>query len=213
MVTLAHDVCNVYGASSLYIKTCWQILYSVFPTGGTEESPHQPKRWSFTSSPPNFYFLSPKVNSTQYKNKNIFSGSHCSCAISALISQIMLILILIDVQYSQNAVFSFEKFSNRQNYSSSCSHHLIKKIPPAVFTTFWHKAGFPIVGGYMWRSSFTSIFRQHFKPPMLSPCIDLSLPIKVWRATLSQWGRRAQPPPMFSTPVGNPTKSGKLLKF
>ena len=136
MVTLAHDVCNVYGASSLYIKTCWQILYRFFPTGGTGESPHQPKRWSFTSSPPNFYFLPPKVNSTQYKNKNIFSGSHCSCAISALISQTMLILILIDVQYSQNAVFSFEKFSNRQNYSSSCSHPLDKKIPPAVFTTF-----------------------------------------------------------------------------
>ena len=51
----------------------------------------------------------------------------------------MLILILIDVQYSQNAVFSFEKFSNRQNHSSSDSHHLVKKSPPAVFTTFWHK--------------------------------------------------------------------------
>ena len=51
----------------------------------------------------------------------------------------MLILILIDVQYSQNAVFSFEKSSNRQNHSSSDSHHLVKKIPPAVFTTFWHK--------------------------------------------------------------------------
>ena len=51
----------------------------------------------------------------------------------------MLILILIDVQYSQNAVFSFEKFSNRQNYSPSDSHHRVKKIPPAVFTIFWHK--------------------------------------------------------------------------
>ena len=50
----------------------------------------------------------------------------------------MLILILIDVQYSQNAVFSFEKFSNRQNHSSSGFHHLVKN-PPAVFTTFWHK--------------------------------------------------------------------------
>ena len=169
--------------------------------------------------PTKFLFPPTESQFNLIKNKNIlFSCSHCSCTIFVLISysfktQIMLILILIDVQYSQNAVFSFEKFSNRQNYSSSCSHHLIKKIPPAVFTTFWHKAGFPIVGGYMWRSSFTSIFRQHFKPPMLSPCIDLSLPIKVWRATLSQWGRRAQPPPMFSTPVGNPTKSGKLLKF
>ena len=47
----------------------------------------------------------------------------------------MLVLILIDVQYSQNAVFSFEKSLNRQN-SSSDSHHLAKKIPPAVLTTF-----------------------------------------------------------------------------
>ena len=42
----------------------------------------------------------------------------------------MLILILIDVQYSHNAVFSFEKGSNRQNYSSSGSHHTVKKNPP-----------------------------------------------------------------------------------
>ena len=90
---------------------------------------------SLTPSPPNFYSLPPKVNSTQCKNKNvIFSCSHCSCTNFVLISysfetQIMLILILIDVQYSQNAVFSFEKFSNRQNHSSSGSHHLVKKSP------------------------------------------------------------------------------------
>ena len=51
----------------------------------------------------------------------------------------MLILILVDVQYSQNAVFSFEKFSNRQNHPSSGFQHLVKKFPPAVFTTFWYK--------------------------------------------------------------------------
>ena len=51
----------------------------------------------------------------------------------------MLILILIDVQYSQNAVFSFQKCSNHQNHSSSGSHHLVKKIPPVVFSTFWQK--------------------------------------------------------------------------
>ena len=65
MATLAHDVCDVHGASSLYIKTCWQSLYRVFPTGGMGESPHQPKICSFTPSPPNFYSLPPKVNSTQ----------------------------------------------------------------------------------------------------------------------------------------------------
>ena len=40
----------------------------------------------------------------------------------------MLILILIDVQYSQNAVFSSEKGSNNQNHSSGF-HHLVKKFP------------------------------------------------------------------------------------
>ena len=42
----------------------------------------------------------------------------------------MLILILTDVQCSQKAVFSFEKSLNRQNHSSSGSHHLVKKISP-----------------------------------------------------------------------------------
>ena len=141
MATLAHDVCDVHRASSSYTKTCWQSLYRFSPTGGMGESSHQPKICSLTPFPPNFYSLPPKVNSTQYKNKNIFSCSHCSCTIIVLISysfktQIKLILILIDVQYSQNAVSSFEKFSSRQNHSSSDSHHLVKKIPPAMFTSF-----------------------------------------------------------------------------
>ena len=38
-------------------------------------------------------------------------------------------IILIDVKYSQNATFSFKKFSIRQNHSSSGSHHLVKKSP------------------------------------------------------------------------------------
>ena len=41
----------------------------------------------------------------------------------------MLVLILIDVQYSEKAVFSFEKGSNHQNYSSD-SLHPVKKLPP-----------------------------------------------------------------------------------
>ena len=59
------DVCDVHGASSLYIKTCWQSLYRVSPTGGMGESPHQSKIYSFTPSPPNFYSLPEKLNSTQ----------------------------------------------------------------------------------------------------------------------------------------------------
>ena len=51
--------------------------------------------------------------------------------------QVMLILIFIDVQYSQNVDFTFEG-SNHQNHSSG-SHHPVKMFPPAVFTTFYHK--------------------------------------------------------------------------
>ena len=43
--------------------------------------------------------------------------------------QVMLILTLIDVQYSQKAVFSFEKGSNCQNHSSSGSLDLVKNAP------------------------------------------------------------------------------------
>ena len=48
----------------------------------------------------------------------------------------MVILILIDVQYSQNAVFSFEKGSNCQNHSSSGSHHPVKKFPYSKIADF-----------------------------------------------------------------------------
>ena len=41
----------------------------------------------------------------------------------------MLILIVIDVQYSQKVVFSFENGSNRKNQSSSRCLHLVKKFP------------------------------------------------------------------------------------
>ena len=43
----------------------------------------------------------------------------------------MLILILIAVQYSHKAVYSFEKGSNGQNHSSSGSHHPVKHPPPS----------------------------------------------------------------------------------
>ena len=44
----------------------------------------------------------------------------------------MLILILIDVQYIQNVVFSFEKSSNGQNHSSSDSHHPTTHTPSKI---------------------------------------------------------------------------------
>ena len=42
----------------------------------------------------------------------------------------MFILILIDVQYSQKAVFSFEKGLNCQNHYSLGSLHLVMPPPP-----------------------------------------------------------------------------------
>ena len=41
-----------------------------------------------------------------------------------------MILILIDVQYSQKAVISFQKGSNGQNQSFSGFQHLVEKSPP-----------------------------------------------------------------------------------
>ena len=45
----------------------------------------------------------------------------------------MVILILIDVQYSHKAVFSFEKGLIGQNHSSSGYHHPVKKFAQANF--------------------------------------------------------------------------------
>ena len=78
----------------------------------------------------------PKQQFSSYNpiKNSIFSCNHCSCSIFLLISysldaQVMLILILIDVQYSQKAVFGFEKGLNCQNHSTSGSLHLVKKSP------------------------------------------------------------------------------------
>ena len=57
----------------------------------------------------------------------------------------MLILVLNDVQYIQNVVFSFEKGSMGQNHSSSDSHHAIKapqqnvaiSPPPRPLKAIW----------------------------------------------------------------------------
>ena len=55
----------------------------------------------------------------------------------------MLILILIDVQYSQNTVFSYKKFSNRQNHYPSGSHHLVKNAPGSVYYILTQSHGTP----------------------------------------------------------------------
>ena len=55
----------------------------------------------------------------------------------SLDTQVMLILILIDVQYSHKAIFSFEKGSNHQNHSSIPLHPVKKKSFPVKFPIPW----------------------------------------------------------------------------
>ena len=75
---------------------------------------------------------SPLVDSPEQSNKNLIFSCLIAPApflfwLDTLYTQVMLILILIDVQYLQNIACGFEKGSNGQNHSSSGSHHLIKK--------------------------------------------------------------------------------------
>ena len=118
----------------IYICTRFSLL------GAWGSAPHQPKICSFPPSPASLYSLPTK---SQFNPINKIKTSFLAVVIAAvatifvlilysLETEIMLILILIHVQYSQNAVFSFEKFSNRQNHSSSDSHHLVKKSPSSV---------------------------------------------------------------------------------
>ena len=65
MATLEHDVCDMHGASSLYIKACWQSLNRVFPSGGMGESHEQPKICSFTPFPTKLLFPPTKSQLTQ----------------------------------------------------------------------------------------------------------------------------------------------------
>ena len=68
----------------------------------------------------------------------------------------MLILILIHVQYSQNAVFSFEKRLDHQNHSSSGSHHPVKLPPPQ--RNFMGEGGiYPPLLTAIWKTLWTRL--------------------------------------------------------
>ena len=54
---------------------------------------------------------------------------------------------------------------------------------------------------YYQMKSFTGILWQHFKPPMLPPCIDLTTSHQILKSHPEWEGAQ---PPMFSTPVENP---------
>ena len=111
-----------------------------FPYWGV---PPSTSRKLFHSSPPRkithtkFLFLhtpTTKQFSSYNPIKNsILSCRHCSCSIVltsySLQTQVMLILILINIQDSQKAVSSFEKGWNFQNHSSS-THLPPSPLPP-----------------------------------------------------------------------------------
>ena len=65
----------------------------------------------------------------------------------------MLILILIDVQYSQKTVFHFKKGSNGQNHSFSGPHHPVtpqwnfQSPPPPTGLDFSYLEKFDPIGG------------------------------------------------------------------
>ena len=61
----------------------------------------------------------------------------------------MLILILIDVKYLQNVVFTFEKGSNGQNNSCLSTHHPIKKSPQENYP-FPPSGGIPLSLNAIW---------------------------------------------------------------
>ena len=83
MATLAHDVSDVHGAFSLYIKTC--KVYTGFSYWGDGGVPPQTKNLLIHPLPTKFLFPPTKSQFNLIK-KVIFSCSHCSCTIFVLIS-------------------------------------------------------------------------------------------------------------------------------
>ena len=136
------QVLTRYSAFSWEPLTCSPYVltqadpHRVFPTGGMGEVPPKDKnllisptgKFSPIDSPTKF--LSPHQMTIVIIQEN-FIFSSCTIFILtsySLYTQVMLILILINVQYLQNVVFGFEKSSNDQNHSSSSSCHPNKKI-------------------------------------------------------------------------------------
>ena len=133
MATLAHDVCDVHGASTLHIKHVSKVYTGFSLLGWRSPTTNQ----KFAHSPlPHQIFI-------PFDQKSIQPNKKIKASILAVViapvpffvlssysfeTQVMLILILIDVQYSQNA----QKFLNRQNHSSSGSHHVVKNLPNSV---------------------------------------------------------------------------------
>ena len=103
-------------------------------------------------------------------------------SLHTLCTQVMLILILMDVQYLQNVVFTFGKGLNNQSYSLSGSHHMIKKVP---LNKVSHPPSTPLIA--IWKTlSFgsNSLFLTDFKIVIywgMSKMLKLCLRLKdIW---------------------------------
>ena len=70
----------------------------------------------------------PKVNPPPTKQFSCYDPIKATIFILNSYTQVMQILILIDVQHLKNIVFSFEKGVNGQSHFSG-SHHPMKKLP------------------------------------------------------------------------------------
>ena len=91
-------------------------------------------------------------------NKNfIFSFSHYSCTIfvltsNSLCTQVILILILIDVQYLQNVFFFFDKGSKGQNHAFQESHLPIRNHPSKYSHSSPTRGNFPLHLNVIWKT-------------------------------------------------------------
>ena len=81
--------------------------------------------------PTNFLFSSP--NKQEFSNTLFLAVDIEMLTLYSLYTQVMLILVLIDIQYLQNVASSSEKSLNDQNDSSLNSHHPIKNFPNQKF--------------------------------------------------------------------------------
>ena len=121
---------SVLGDGGSPSSTCQKFTHpSLTKKSPPVDFPHQIFITPPKAHPPlnnNSHVIAPKKNF-------IFSCSHCSCTIFILSSYFLctqVILILVNVQYLQNVVFSFEKGLSGQNHSLLDSHHLIGKFSP-----------------------------------------------------------------------------------
>ena len=132
----------------LTVKAGFSLL-GAMGGGGSGKFTHPPlpppREICFQQTPPSTKSQFP-LTEQQFSSYNLIKTAFLAVVIApasalflfhTLDTQVMLILTLIDVQYSQKAVFSFEKGSNCQNHSSSGSLDLVKKCPQGKSGKWW----------------------------------------------------------------------------